>query len=122
MKIAIPANENNIKMGVCPSFGRAPFYYIYETDSKNGEFVENTAAQSAGGAGIKASQFLVDSKVGVVLTPRCGENAVTVLAGGNIKLFKTATADIEENIKMYENGELATLTDVHPGFHGHGQA
>ena len=38
MRIAIPVNEKDLKSGVCPSFGRAPYYLIYETNDKTSIF------------------------------------------------------------------------------------
>jgi predicted Fe-Mo cluster-binding NifX family protein len=34
MKIAIPVDEQNLDSGVCPSFGRAPYFLFYNTDTK----------------------------------------------------------------------------------------
>jgi predicted Fe-Mo cluster-binding NifX family protein len=118
MKIAIPTNENSIVSGVCQSFGRTPYYLIYDTESKENTFIENTAAKSAGGAGIKAAQIIVDHGVDIVLTPRCGENAAEVISGGKIPMYKTMNASIDDNIKAYLAGSLVLLNDIHPGFHG----
>jgi predicted Fe-Mo cluster-binding NifX family protein len=120
MKIAIPADENKLDTTVCMSFGRTPFYLIYDTESKQASFLENLAANSAGGAGIKAAQAIVDSKSTVVLTPRCGENAANVLYGANVEIFKTTSGSAMDNVNAYISGSLAPLNDVHPGFHNHG--
>jgi predicted Fe-Mo cluster-binding NifX family protein len=56
MRIAIPVDEKSIKTSVCQSFGRAPYFLIYDTDSKESKFIDNSAAASQGGAGIKAAQ------------------------------------------------------------------
>ena len=55
MKIAIPADEKVLASDVCMSFGRAPYFYIYETLTKMGDFIENEAANSPGGAGADAA-------------------------------------------------------------------
>lgn len=118
MKVAIPVNENNCKEIVSPSFGRAPYYYIYDTMTKSGSFINNIAAQSAGGAGIKAAQLLVDNGVKIVIAPRYGENAAKVLLDANIKVFKNIAGSVEDNIFAYENNKLEFLADIHPGYHG----
>ena len=120
MKIAIPADSKAIDSGVCPSFGRAPYYIIYDTDLKQEETIINEAAQSQGGAGIKAAQTLCDKKVDVVLVPRCGENASEVLKAANIKIYKTTNQSIENNINAFLENQLSELTSIHPGFHNHG--
>lgn len=120
MKLAIPVDRADISTDVCVSFGRAPFFLIYDTDTKESVFLDNNAAASAGGAGIKAAQIIVDSQADALLTPRCGQNATDVLEGGGVKLYKTAGISAQNNIDAFVKGELALLDEAHPGFHGHG--
>lgn len=120
MKVALPVEQNCENTSICISFGRAPFYMVYDTNIKSYEFIENTAASSAGGAGIKASQILVNHKINVVITERCGQNAADVLLAGEIKIYKAKIGTALENIKLFEQGELGELSEIHAGFHGHG--
>ena len=120
MKIAIPVDDKSMETSVCQSFGRTPYYLIYDTDSKEGIFLDNSAVASQGGAGIKAAQTIVDNQVHALITPRCGENAAEVLKAADIKLYKTINASIKDNIAALNNGKLSLLEDIHPGFHGHG--
>ena len=121
MRIAIPVNEKDLKSGVCPSFGRAPYYLIYETNDKTSIFLDNIAAQSAGGAGIKAAQMLLDNEVKVIIAPRYGENAAKVLVDANVIVYRNIDGSAEDNIKAYENKKLDILADIHPGHHNHGK-
>lgn len=118
MRLAIPANDQNMESGVCISFGRAPWYAIYDTLSEKMDFMENSAAQSPGGAGIKASQLLVDAQVSAILTPRCGENAAEVLESAQIAIFKTQGEDLMENIMAFQDAMLDPLSEIHPGHYG----
>ena len=118
MKIAIPADDNNINSTVCMSFGRTPFFLIYDTETATSEFLNNSAASSQGGAGIKAAQAVVDSKVSALLTPRCGQNAADVLAAADIAIYKTEAPSLIENIAAFKEGRLAPLEEIHAGFHG----
>ena len=117
MKIGIPVDDKNMDSTVCVSFGRAPYYLIYDVENKTGEFLENVAAASAGGAGIRAAQFLVDQKVAAVLTPRCGENAASVLQAAGIKLYKTDSVSIKGSIDSFVKESLAELREIHAGLH-----
>ncbi len=121
MKIAIPTDENNIQTNVCVSFGRAPYYMFYDSDTKNTSFMDNAAASSQGGAGIKAAQSIIDSKAEVVLTPRCGNNAAEVLVAGGIKMYKSIEGSAMDNVNAFIEGKLPSLTESHPGFHNHGR-
>ena len=115
MKIMMPVNED--KKTVCVSYGRTPLFMKYDTETKEREFIVNEAADSVGGAGIKATQIVMDNGAQVILTPRCGENAVEILDEAKIKLYKTTSDDIEAELEKFAKGELAPLTEVHQGLH-----
>ena len=120
MKIAMPVTNKSMEAEVDTSFGRTPYFLIYDTDAKTSAFFDNTAALSQGGAGIKAAQSVVDSGAGAVLVPQCGENAASILKAADLKMYKTTTTSIMDNILAYEEGKLALLEDVHAGYHNHG--
>lgn len=119
MKIAIPVEEKIVDKGVYDSFGRAPFFMIYDNDSRESVYIDNGAIASQGGAGIKAAQTLVDENIDVLLTPRCGENAAEVLEMANIEIYKSTTGTVKNNIELFQAGQLAQLTEIHAGLHGH---
>ena len=120
MKIAIPVNENSVGTGVCISFGRTPYFMIFDSETKESTFLDNSAASSQGGAGIKAAQSIVDSQAAVLLTPRCGDNAAEVLKAANVKIYKTIDGSAMDNVAAFLNGKLPLLDDIHPGLHNHG--
>ena len=119
MKIAIPVEEQNIQTTVCVSFGRAPFFMVYDLETNQAEFLENPAASSPGGAGVKAAQFVVDQQVDCLLTPRCGENAAEVIQGAKIKIYKTVEPSVEKTLNQFKADALSILNEVHAGFHNH---
>lgn len=119
MKVAIPVDEKKVESEVCMSFGRTPLFLVYDTDTRENYFIDNSAVAATGGAGIKAAQIIVDNNVQAMLTPRLGENAADVLKAGNIKIYKTTKEDNAiSNINLFTEGKLQELTDIHPGFHG----
>jgi predicted Fe-Mo cluster-binding NifX family protein len=120
MRIAIPVDDKSMETTVCQSFGRTPYFLIYDTESKASVFLDNSAAAGQGGAGIKAAQTIVDNKVSALLTPRCGENAAKVLQAASIKLYKTISASLKDTIDAFNTGKLSVLEEIHAGFHGHG--
>ena len=121
MKIAIPVDEKNMESNVCASFGRAPYFLIYDTETKESVFIDNSAATSTGGAGIKAAQMIVDNKVDALLTPRCGQNAADVIKSADIKIFKPTSTSLKDNIAACVDGKLSLLDEIHAGFHGQGE-
>ena len=118
MKIAIPVNED--KETVCISFGRTPLFLLVNTETGVKEYIDNSAAASQGGAGIKAAQILVDHEIEALLTPRCGENAAAVFQAADVSLYKTVGDSVEENLAAFKAGKLAELSEIHSGFHNHG--
>ncbi|MCD2435437.1 NifB/NifX family molybdenum-iron cluster-binding protein [Acidaminococcus sp. NSJ-142] len=120
MKITIPMNEQTLESGVCPSFGRAPYFLLYDTDTSESQWIVNSAAENAGGAGIAAAQLLADSGADALITPRCGENAEKVLSGAKIKVYRSADGTAQENLDALIAGKLSPLSEFHAGFHGHG--
>jgi predicted Fe-Mo cluster-binding NifX family protein len=120
MKIAIPIDEKVLESNVCVSFGRTPYFLIYDVETNESIFLDNSAAASAGGAGIKAAQTIVDNKANVLLTPRLGENAVDVIKSADIEIYKTTNASAKDNIDAFVAGKLSLLDEIHAGFHGHG--
>ncbi|HHT67249.1 MAG TPA: dinitrogenase iron-molybdenum cofactor biosynthesis protein [Erysipelotrichaceae bacterium] len=121
MIIAIPINEKNLEATVCQSFGRAPYFLFYNTETKECRYLNNSAATSQGGAGIKAAQMIADNGATVLLTPRCGENAGEVLSRSKITIYKSIPGTVQQNIDAFSTNELITLDDFHPGFHRRGR-
>jgi predicted Fe-Mo cluster-binding NifX family protein len=119
MKVAVPVDDKSMESRVCVSFGRAPYFLIFDTEAQEGEFIDNSAAASQGGAGIKAAQMVVDQCAGALLVPRCGQNAAEVLEAAGVKLYRTINQSIQDNVAAFCEGKLSALEDIHPGFHGH---
>ena len=117
MKIAIPVDDVSMDTNICISFGRAPYFLIYDTETKDAAFLDNSAAANQGGAGIKAAQIIVDSCVEALLTPRCGENAAEVIHAADIKIYQTKGNLVKHNLQAFANGELELLNEIHAGFH-----
>ncbi len=121
MKIAIPVDNASMSTTICISFGRTPYFLIYDTESKDAKFISNSsAAASQGGAGIKAAQTIIDHQAEALLTPRCGENAAEVFQAANIKIYQTNGNLLKHNLHAFEKGELSLLNEIHPGLHNHG--
>jgi predicted Fe-Mo cluster-binding NifX family protein len=118
MKVIIPADTNRLDSPVFGSFGRAPWFALFDTEHNALKFIENSAASSQGGAGVKAAQAVLDSGAEAVITPRLGQNAAEVFSTADVKIYEAQEASIEKNIEWFTAGKLKPLTQVHPGIHG----
>lgn len=120
MKIAVPSEEKRLESNVNQSFGRTEYFVVAESETLEFEVIDNQAVSSQGGAGIKAAQAVADSGANVVITFHCGQNAADVLKAADIKIMKAVPGTVTEMIEKYKAGELAELTEIHPGYHQHG--
>lgn len=120
MKIAMPVDDKSLNSNVCVSFGRAPYFVIYDTERNSAEFLDNSAISAQGGAGIRAAQIMVDNGVEAVISVRFGENAADTLSVAEIKLYKSVFGSAQKNIEDFLAGKLNVLTEIHAGFHNHG--
>lgn len=109
MRIAIPVGEKKEKADIYETFGRAPYFLIYETDSKDIVFIDNENNQGQGGVGIKTAQLMLDNNIDSVIVPRCGENATNVLKSGKVKIFKMVGTSVGENLQAFQEGKLSEL-------------
>ncbi|NLX18032.1 MAG: dinitrogenase iron-molybdenum cofactor biosynthesis protein [Desulfobulbus sp.] len=121
MKIAIPVSSKEQDGAVAASFGRAAYFLVHDETTGLQTILENPAAQNTGGAGIQAAQVLVDSGVGTLLTPQCGNNAAKVLHTAGLKLYKTdSNLSARDNLKAFQQNTLEELVEIHAGYHyGH---
>ena len=120
MKIAIPVDQQSLESNVAANFGRAANFLFFDTESKAVEYLDNSAVMSQGGAGIKAAQSVADHGVKVLITPRCGQNAVDVLNGANIEMFQAIEGNAQANLDAFAEGKLESLSNIHAGFHHQG--
>ena len=97
MKIALPVKARSLQAEISDTFGRTEYFLIYDMENKTAEYIDNSAAASQGGAGIKAAQTVVDQNVEALLTPQCGENAARSVADTIAKGDYISVEDIQMN-------------------------
>lgn len=107
MKIAISATGPEKDAAVDPRFGRCAWFQIYDENGELLEAMDNAAASSGGGAGIKAAQEVAGRGVGAVLTGNCGPNAFAVFNAANIAVVTGVSGSVADAVKRYQSGDLA---------------
>ncbi|WMJ76484.1 MULTISPECIES: NifB/NifX family molybdenum-iron cluster-binding protein [unclassified Sedimentibacter] len=111
MKIALPAKSKDMGSELYESYGRAPYYLLYNSVTKESEFLDNSAVLSQGASGIRASQVIADNGVKVLITPRCGENAQKTLEKAEILIYKSVPGSLEHNINEFLSDKLSLLDE-----------
>jgi len=121
MKIAFPSAGNELSAMVDGRFGRAVHYVIVDSDSgKIISVIANTAVNASGGAGIEASQLLINEGINIVVAMNVGPNAFKTLQGAKIQLFMAINGSIQENFTKYKANELNPVSAPSRGSRGSG--
>lgn len=112
MKIAISATGKTNKDLLDMRFGRCEYFQIHDTESKEVKVLENEGQNSSGGAGIAASNQLIDEKIDVIITGNLGPNAFELIEKAGIKAYKCGNININSVLDKYNNGELEQNKNV----------
>ena len=108
MKIAVSAVGPNLDDEVDPRFGRAPYIQIVDPDGTLLEVIDNSANRNAmGGAGIQAGKSLADRNVDVLLTGRCGPNALQTLHAAGIRIAEDQAGTVRQVVEQFNRNETS---------------
>ncbi|MBO0524751.1 diguanylate cyclase [Clostridium botulinum] len=118
MKIAISSTGKTMKNLLDIRFGRCEYFQIHDTESKEVKILENEGQNASGGAGIVASNQLVDEKIDVIITGNFGPNAFEIIEKAGVKAYKCESISITSVIEKYNKGELEQISMSGPAHHG----
>jgi predicted Fe-Mo cluster-binding NifX family protein len=91
MKLCITSTGKTLESKVDERFGRAPYFLIVDTETKQFHAVGNPALTAGRGAGVVATQILSDTGAEALLTGIVGPNAFEALKAGRIKVYEGAS-------------------------------
>ena len=114
MKILISALGKESKDLLDSRFGRCDYFQVFNTETNEYKVLENEGVKSSQGAGIAASQQVIDEGVDVVITGKLGPNAFNILNDANLELYSCSEISIEDAIKSYKEGKLEVLSKSGP--------
>lgn len=120
MKIAISATGKDTDSLLDMRFGRCDYFQIYDSESEEFKVVENKGQSSGGGAGIVASQQLVDENVNTIITGSLGPNAFKIIEKAEIKSYKCGNISIKNALEKFKNSELEEITIAGPSHNAMG--
>ncbi len=86
MKVAITCRENDRNAIVDQRFGRCVWFAIYDTETAELEFVQNTARDADGGAGPAAVAVVAGKGVAKILSGEFGPKIKQMLMELNIQM------------------------------------
>lgn len=118
MKIAISTEGKTVDSVLDKRFGRCDYFQIHNTENGEVKVIENEGKISSGGAGIAASQQLLDEGIDVIITGNLGPNAFKIINKANIKAYQCDEVSISSVLEKYKKGELTELKMPGRAHHG----
>jgi len=107
VKVALTVAEPSLDARIDPRFGRGAFLLFIDTDDDQWEAYPNESIKSPSGAGVKTAQFVMDHKVGAVISGDFGPNALRALQSAHVPLYlfgKCVTG--REAVEKFKAGRL----------------
>jgi predicted Fe-Mo cluster-binding NifX family protein len=112
MKICVTAQGPTLDAPIDSRFGRCANFIFVDPDSMKFESIPNPGAMASGGAGIQASQFIVDQGAKVVLTGHVGPNAYHALNAGGITVYVGISGSVRDAVDQFKAGSLPTASSA----------
>lgn len=109
MKVAFSATGKNKDSILDQRFGRCDYFQVYDTETKEIKVIDNEGQSASGGAGIAASNQIVNEKVDAVVTGSLGPNAFDIINESEIKMYKCDSISIEDAIEKYNLNQLEEI-------------
>lgn len=118
MKIGISSTGNSMSSMLDARFGRCSYFVIYDTETSQSEYIDNSARTASGGAGIAAAQEMINHDVEVVITGNMGPNAFNVMANSDVKVYRCGNVSIETAIQLFKEAKLQMIDQAGPAHAG----
>jgi predicted Fe-Mo cluster-binding NifX family protein len=119
MKIIISASGNTIEHPFNPRFGRADFFILVNSETREWQAFPNPAADARGGAGPQAVQFIVGQGAQAVISGRYGPNAYAALEAAGIRAYLASEGSVAEVLQQFLDGQLEQASaSTGPELHG----
>lgn len=111
MKLAITSEGNNINAKLDARFARSQYWYIYDTEKKDGYFFDNSEnIDVEHGAGIKAASKLLELQIDALITGDIGPKAKSTLKD-KVAIYKGENKSVKENLDLFLENKLNKLNN-----------
>lgn len=109
MKVAFSATGKDIDSILDLRFGRCEVFQVYDTETNEIIVINNKGNSASGGAGIAASNQMIDEKIDAIVTGSLGPNAFNIIKESKIEMYKCTPISIKSAIEKYNNGQLEEI-------------
>ena len=122
MKIIITASSDKIDQPFNPRFGRADYFILIDSDTREWEAFPNPAADARGGAGPQAVQFIAGKGTDIVISGRYGPNAFSALEAAGVKAYVASDGTVSSVLEDFLDDKLEQIgATTGPELHGRGR-
>ena len=111
MIIMISSQGDTLNSQPNPRFGSTPFFIKIDLATDTWESYPNQAVNQSGGAGVAASQFLIDHGAEAAISGRYGPNAHRALKSAGVRMFtfNNNILSISEVIEAFKKDKLEEI-------------
>lgn len=95
MKIAITSTGGSMDALVSEQFGRCQYFLVVDSETMKFEAISNLGEQTQSGAGLKATELIINKGAGILLTGRVGDKAEEALKRGGVKIIDGLKGNIK---------------------------
>ncbi len=117
MRIIVTSEGKDLNSKVDQRFGRAKYFILIDTETMEYRLIENQGALQGSGAGVKASQTVIDNGAEYVITGNCGPTSFDVLNSAGIKVITGVKGTVQEAVEKFKNGELKPVSGPNVSSH-----
>jgi len=100
MKIAITSEGNTLNAQIDSRFGRCTYFAIYDTETKQTEFIANPGKEASGGAGPAAVQFIAKQGAKKIIASEFGGKTLPLLQTLGIEMMTESGKTIAQIINQ----------------------
>jgi predicted Fe-Mo cluster-binding NifX family protein len=109
MKIVVSAKGRDIESNIDATFGRALFFLIVDTETKEEKVIENSARDRSNGVGITVGNIVANEGIDAVITTNIGPFAFEIFEQCGIKIYQ-AEGKIKDAIRLFKEEKLSEIT------------
>jgi len=109
MKVIVSSTGNTMDSPVSPIFGRCPWFALVDSETMEGEFVENEATKAMGGAGVQSAQNAARAGAEAAISGNLGPNASQVLTSAGITVYTAGDMTVREAVEALKAEKLEAL-------------
>ena len=110
MRVVVTAEAVGVDAQMSQNFGRCAAFVFVDSETGAWDAEWNPAAGDAGGAGVRAAEFVIRGGAGAVITGRVGPKAYAVLERGRSPVYRSPGGTVRDVVEAYRAGRLAVVS------------